>query len=68
MIHKKRYIKKWLEKMLISINCFIFCLVACIDDFTSIKAYLLLILCCGLVFGFNALIINKYGRILKDNE
>lgn len=65
---KKLYLKKRLEKILISINCFIFCLVCCINDFTSIKIYLVLIITLFTIFYINYKIIKKYGRILKDNE
>ena len=65
---KKLYLKKWLEKTLITINCFIFCFICCIDDFTSIKAYLLLIITLFTIFYINYRIIKKYGRLLKDDE
>ena len=65
--NKKIYLRRWLEKTLITINCFIFCFICCIDDYKSIKDYLLLLLVCGLVFGFNSLIIKKWGRLLKDD-
>lgn len=63
---KKRYLKKWLDYTLITINCFIFCFIACIDDFTSIKAYLLLILILGSIFYINYKILKKYSRVLKN--
>ena len=65
---KKLYLKKWLENTLITINGLIFCFVCCIDDFTSIKAYLLLMIVLFTIFYINYRIIKKYGRILKDNE
>lgn len=65
---KRLYLKKWLEKLLIFINTMIFCFIACIDDFTSIKAYLILIIILGSIFYINYKIISKYGRLLKDNE
>lgn len=64
---KKRYLKKWLEKLLILINTFIFCFIACINDFTSIKAYLLLILILGSIFYINYRILKKYSRLLKED-
>lgn len=65
---KRIYLKKWLDYTLISINTMIFCFIACIDDFTSIKAYLLLILILGSIFYINYKILKKYSRVLKDDE
>lgn len=65
---KKLYLKKWLEKLLITINTCIFCFICCIDDFTSIKAYLLLMITLFTIFYINYRIIKKYGRLLKDDE
>lgn len=65
---KKIYLKKWLDYTLITINTMIFCFIACIDDFTSIKAYLLLILILGSIFYINYKILKKYSRVLKDVE
>ncbi len=65
---KKIYLKKWLDYTLITINTMIFCFIACIDDFTSIKAYLLLILILGSIFYINYKILKKYSRVLKDDE
>lgn len=63
---KKRYLKKWLEYILIYINTLIFCFIACINEI-NFKG-LLIILLLLIIFGLNALIINKYGRILKELE
>lgn len=63
---KRIYLKKWLDYTLISINTMIFCFIACIDDFTSIKAYLLLILILGSIFYINYKILKKYSRVLKN--
>ena len=63
---KKLYLKKWLDYTLITINTMIFCFIACIDDFTSIKAYLLLILILGSIFYINYKILKKYSRVLKN--
>lgn len=65
---KKLYLKKWLDYTLIIINCFIFCFIASINNFTSIKSYLLLILILGSIFYVNYRILKKYSRILKDNK
>lgn len=65
---KKLYLKKWLDYTLITINTMIFCFIACIDDFTSIKAYLLLVLVLGSIFAVNCKILKKYSRVLKDDE
>ena len=65
---KKIYLKKWLDYTLITINTMIFCFIDCIDDFTSIKAYLLLILILGSIFYINYKILKKYSRVLKDDE
>ena len=66
MKRKKRYLKKWLEKILITINALIFCFFAMIEDFTTQGFLILLILL--IVFIINALIISKYGRLLKEEE
>lgn len=63
---KKRYLRGWLEKTLIIINTLIFCFICMVNDF-NFKGFIILIILL-LIFGVNALIINKYGRILKDNE
>ena len=65
---KRLYLKKWLDYTLIGINTMIFCFIACIDDFTSVKAYLLLILILGSIFYINYKILKKYSRVLKDDE
>lgn len=65
---KRLYLKKWLDYTLIAINTMIFCFIACIDDFTSIKAYLLLILILCSIFYINYKILKKYSRVLKDDE
>lgn len=63
---KRIYLKKWLDYTLIMINCFIFCFIACINDFESIKAYLLLVLILGSIFYINYKILKKYSRVLKN--
>lgn len=65
---KKLYLKKWLDYTLITINCFIFCFIASINDFESIKAYLLLVLILGSIFYINCKILKKYSRVIKDDE
>ena len=65
---KRLYLKKWLDYTLITINCFIFCFIASINDFESIKAYLLLVLVLGSIFAINYKILKKYSRVLKDDE
>lgn len=56
---KRRYLKKGLEKTLILINTIIFVLVACMTELTTGVIIL------EVVFGVNAYIINKYGKIIK---
>lgn len=63
---KKIYLKKWLDYTLITINTMIFCFIASINDFTSIKAYLLLVLILGSIFYINYKILKKYSRVLKN--
>lgn len=65
---KRLYLKKWLDYTLITINCFIFCFIACIDDFTSIKAYLILIIILSTIFYINYKILKKYSRVLKNDD
>ena len=61
---KKLHLKKWLEKTLVLINTMIFGFLCIVNDF-DFKGFIIIL---GLlvVFGFNALIISKYGRILKE--
>lgn len=56
---KRRYLKKGLEKMLILLNTIIFILTACMTELTTATIIL------AIIFGVNAYIINKYGKILK---
>lgn len=65
---KRSYLKKWLDYTLITINTMIFCFIASINDFTSIKEYLLLILILASIFYINCKILKKYSRLLKDDE
>lgn len=62
---KKLYLKKWLEKTLILINSLIFMFLAMVNDF-NFKGFIILVVLL-IVFSFNGLIINKYGRLLKDD-
>ena len=61
---KKLHLKKWLEKTLVLINTMIFGFLCMVNDF-DFKGFII-ILWLLVVFGFNALIISKYGRILKE--
>lgn len=63
---KRLYLKKWLEKTLILINSFIFMFLAIVNDF-NFKGFIILALLL-IIFSFNGLIINKYGRLLKDDD
>lgn len=63
---KKTYLKKWLEKLLISINTIIFCFVAMTNDFNFMG--FLIIMALLIVFVINALIIEKWGRLLKEDN
>lgn len=62
---KRLYLKKWLEKTLILINSLIFMFLAMINDF-NFKGFIILVVFL-IIFSFNGLIINKYGRLLKDD-
>jgi|GEM_PF-6645054 hypothetical protein len=62
---KRLYLKKWLEKTLILINSLIFMFLAMINDF-NFKGFIILVVLLT-IFGFNCLIISKYGRLLKDD-
>ena len=66
MKRKKRYFKRWLEKTLITINVLIFCFFAMLEDFTKQGFLILLILLT--IFIINALLISKYGRLLKEEN
>lgn len=63
---KKTYLKKGLEKFLIGVNAIIICFTCMIEDFNFIGFLILLGLLVVLVV--NALIISKWGRLLKDDE
>ena len=62
---KRLYLKKWLEKTLILINSLIFIFFVMVDD-CNFKGFIVLVILL-IVFAFNALIISKYGRLLKDD-
>lgn len=62
---KRLYLKKWLEKILILINSIILIFLAMVDDF-NFKGFIILVVLL-IIFSFNGLIINKYGRLLKDD-
>ena len=62
---KRLYLKKWLEKTLILINSLIFMFLAMINNF-NFKGFIILVVLL-IIFSFNGLIINKYGRLLKDD-
>lgn len=62
---KRLYLKKWLEKTLILINSLIFMFLAMINDF-NFRGFIILVVLL-IIFSFNGLIINKYGRLLKDD-
>lgn len=62
---KRLYLKKWLEKTLILINSLIFMFLAMVNDF-NFKGFIILVVLL-IIFSFNALIISKYGRLLKDD-
>lgn len=63
---KRRYFRQWLEQLLIAINCFIFCFMACINDFTSKGLLIIIILI--LVFMINAKLLKKYSKLLNKKE
>lgn len=62
---KRLYLKKWLEKTLILINSMIFMFLAMVNDF-NFKGFIILVVLL-IIFSFNGLMINKYGRLLKDD-
>lgn len=64
-MEKRLYLKKWLEKTLILINSLIFMFLAMINDF-NFKGFIILVVLL-IIFSFNGIIINKYGRLLKDD-
>ncbi len=62
---KKRYFKKWLDYLLIGTNCMIVCIICSINDFTSIVAYLKLVLILGVIFAINTMLLKKYSKTLE---
>ena len=65
-MRKKRYLKKWVEALLIIINSLLFCIIACINDFTSIKTYLLITTPATAIIFININILLKYSKTFKD--
>ena len=64
-MEKRPYLKKWLEKTLILINSIVLIFLAMVDDF-NFKGFIIIIVLL-IIFSFNGSIINKYGRLLKDD-
>ena len=60
-MQKKRYLKKWCEKSLIFINVLIFIILGSLDIINDILNIMLLVV----IFSINAMILKKYGKILK---
>lgn len=60
-MQKKRYLKKWCDKLLININIFIFIILASLNNINNLLNVILLII----IFLINCKILKKYSKVLK---
>lgn len=58
---KKRYFKKWCDKLLILINVLIFIILASVNNIDNLLNIILLFI----IFLINCKILKKYSKILK---
>lgn len=68
MRKKKIYLKSWLDKTLLYINTIIFTFIAISIDSVGNSAYDKLLIILMIIFIVNALVLNKYSKILKEEE
>lgn len=68
MKKKKRYLKSWLDKTLLYINTIIFTFIAVSIDSIGNSTYNKVLIISMIIFIVNALILNKYSKILKEEE
>lgn len=68
MRKKKRYLKSWLDKTLLYINTIIFTFVAVSIDSIGNSVYNKVLIILMIIFIVNALVLNKYSKILKEEE
>lgn len=68
MRKKKRYLKSWLDKTLLYINTIIFTFIAVSIDSIGNNTYNKVLIISMIIFIVNALILNKYSKILKEEE
>ena len=68
MRKKKRYLKSWLDKTLLYINTIIFTFIAISIDSIGNNTYNKILIILMIIFIVNALVLNKYSKILKEEE
>ena len=68
MRKKKIYLKSWLDKTLLYINTIIFTFVAISIDSIGNSTYNKILIILMIIFIVNALVLNKYSKILKEEE
>lgn len=68
MRKKKRYLKSWLDKTLLYINTIIFTFIIVSIDSIGNSTYNKVLIISMIIFIVNALILNKYSKILKEEE
>lgn len=68
MRKKKRYLKSWLDKTLLYINTIIFTFIVVSIDSIGNNTYNKILIISMIIFIVNALILNKYSKILKEEE
>lgn len=68
MRKKKRYLKSWLDKTLLYINTIIFTFIAVSIDSIGNSTYNKVLIISMIIFIVNALILNKYSKILREEE
>lgn len=59
---KRVYLKKWAEDLLVLIASFCFIMLFCLDDFTSILAFLIYVVTLGGILFLCVLILSLYSR------
>ena len=66
MRKKKIYLKSWLDKTLLYINTIIFTFIAISIDSIGNSTYNKILIISMIIFIVNALVLNKYSKILKE--
>lgn len=68
MRKKKIYLKSWLDKTLLYTNTIIFAFIVMSIDSIGNSVYNKILIILMIIFIVNALVLNKYSKILKEEE